>query len=505
MEKIACSCTKCKVYLGEFINQWIKIGKSYVSPVVEPEEISPIGPTGTARLGEKQTLIENCHLQDQACRCGAVIGLRCLDTPVNHVLHNGQLFLQLSSVVFTGLDWNAKHVQIRIQRTLKLRKASRSGFTAANSPQASEDSSNMSMNNDGPSEIHGHLLDHLQAQLDAQREETQRLNRAGFHMASSFDSAVLRIESEMKKFKESMVDLQEDQIKKLSRTGNVEDDVTLLKVEVDDLKKVSQNASAYTRLEREVSLAKQAIADVGLSLSNELDKSAKKQQRKHEILSAGLGSVQLDLGVLREELDGTKKTATERISVENNYAKEVASLRAELKELREELAKERSQKSLPRDPVIPSREIDILTTNITKIGQRASQVEALQMGFELLRERVQRMEKMLTPNTQDALDIESQTIHSTDSVSGTSGQKRKHNPRPEETANLRTSPTTSPSKRPTRKSWSSSPSTPPSSRTQTLGAQPFDSPRLTKSGAVDKRSTRRITRLAALRSAASND
>ncbi|KAI0894821.1 hypothetical protein F4806DRAFT_98030 [Annulohypoxylon nitens] len=500
MEKVVCSCASCNAYFGEFFNQWIKISKSYISPVIDTDEISSVTLTGAVRLGDKETLIENCYLQDLACTCGAVIGLRCLETPVNHVLRNGQLFLRLSSVQIKSLHTH-KLVEIKVQRTLKLREASHGGSPLANEPP----------DHDVPSEIHGHLLDHLQAQLDAQREETQRLNKAGFQMASSFDSAVLRIEGEVKKLKDGMVSLKEEQNDSSNNVNTVDEKVDWLRVDVEDVRKTLATKSAYARLDEEVATAKSAVADVRTYLSDELGKWAKKQQRKQEILATDLSTARVELGTLRDELDGTKKTISKKISAEDVYIKEVASLGADLKELRDELAKERSKKSPPREPVFPSREIDILTTNITKIGQRANQVEALQMELEILRERVQRMENGPTPRKQDESNMGDRNSDSINSLPKVSGRKRKHSARLKE-ASLPMSPTISSSKKPTRSLRSNSPLTShdplfssPLVKARGTEAQTPSSPRLTKSGEVDKRCMRRLTRLAAAGNSASND
>ncbi|KAI1461883.1 hypothetical protein F4805DRAFT_186398 [Annulohypoxylon moriforme] len=511
MERVVCSCANCNAYLGEFFNQWVKIGKSYISPLIEGDRISSVTLTGEVRLGDKETLVENCHLQDLACNCNEVIGLKCLDTPVNHVLCDGQLFLRFSSIHIKNLH-TRKLVELKIQRTLKLREASHGGSTTAKTPPASENSANMSRDHDGPSEIHGHLLDHHQAQIDSQREETQRLNRAGFQMAFSFDNAVLRIEGEIKKLKDGMIDLKEEQEANSTKIGSVDNDVTRLRIIVDDAKNTSQDKSAYTRLDEELASAKQVIADVRTSLIQELNYSTNSQQVKHEALTEGLDDTKRDLGILWDDLDETKKTMNKRISTDSEHSKEIASLRAELKELKEELAKELSQKLTPKEPVFPSREIDILTTNVTKIGQRAGQIDALRMEFEILRERVQRMDKGPTFNNQDVSDVGDHNRHSINSLPEAPRRKRKHSPQPEETANLPVSPIPSASKRLTRKSWTNSPSSKndssfssPSAKAQASETQTPNSPRLTKSGAVDKRSMRRLTRLATLQNAASND
>ncbi|KAI0842859.1 hypothetical protein F5Y06DRAFT_75127 [Hypoxylon sp. FL0890] len=504
MEQVDCSCASCDRRLGQFFNLWIKIGKSYISPVIGNGDNLGAPKTGPIRLGEEQTLIENCQLQDVSClHCLAIIGLRCLNTPVNHVLHNDQLFLRLSSVNITAMNGD-NPIQVNIQRTLEVKEASRSGFTAADTPPASESSAHMFTDNNGPSEIREHLLDHLQAQLDAQKEEIQRLNRSGFQMVSSFDNAVFRVEGDIKKLRECTEGLQEDLKTQHSKTASTKDDVTSLRNDLDEVKKASQVKSSYSNIELELDLAKQAVEDVRLSLSKYFDESAKEQKR-HETVISDLESVQRDLSHIREELDKTRKTTAESISTAEFSAEEIVSLRAELKELREELAKERSQKPPPTDPEFPSREIDILTTNITKIGQKASQVEILQMEFELFKERLQRMEKTRTPNGQDAADVETQSRNSVRFPLGASGQKRKHSPQPEVTTNSNTPSAALSSKRPMR---APSPGSPPSMQNHKLEDKESQSPRLTKSGKVDKRylkgSLRRDSRLEAAKGTISN-
>ncbi|KAI1142799.1 hypothetical protein F5Y05DRAFT_408248 [Hypoxylon sp. FL0543] len=498
MERVDCNCAGCDQRLGQFFNIWTKIGKSYISPIIGDGDNLRAPKSGPIRLGEEQTLIEQCHLQDVSClHCRATIGLRCLDTPVNHVLHNGQLFLRLSSVKIIATNGDDP-VQLTIQRTLKLKEASRSSSTGTNMPPGSQSGPHTFTGNKGPSEIREQLLDHLQAQLDAQREEIQRLNRSGFQMASSFDNAVMRVEGDLKKLRESMEGLQDDLKTHHSMTTSTKDDVTLLRYDIDEVKSALQVNSSYSNIEVELALAKQAVEDVRLSLCGYLDKSAEEKQA-HETVISDLESVSRDLNHFREELEETKKITAESISKANTSAEEVVGLRAEVKALREELAQERSQKSPPADPEFPSREIDILTSNITKIGQKANQVDSLQMEFELFKERLQRIEKSRTSNSQDTADVETQPRNSIQFPPGGSRHKRKHSPQREVNANLDTPSALSSSKRQTRAPLSSSP---PSIQVHKSKGEASESPRLTKSGKIDKRflkgRPRRDSRLAAV-------
>lgn len=66
MDTIVCRCKKCGSEVGEFINLWTQVGKSYVSPVIEPDEGPAILSRGAVRVGERGTLVEEwCDTQCQ--------------------------------------------------------------------------------------------------------------------------------------------------------------------------------------------------------------------------------------------------------------------------------------------------------------------------------------------------------------------------------------------------------------------------------------------------------
>lgn len=118
-------------------------------------------------------------------------------------------------------------------------------------------------------------------------------------------------------------------------------------------------------------------------------------------------------GTLQREIDDAKSVAQEGVSTAREYSTEITNLHKELKHLRADLAKERSERQkserdrekMERQRPGPapgpaatatagfsSRELDILMSRISKIGNQASQVESLQMEFELFKSRVQRLE-----------------------------------------------------------------------------------------------------------------
>ncbi|KAI1075803.1 hypothetical protein F5B20DRAFT_373895 [Whalleya microplaca] len=491
MQQVACACMKCKRHLGELLNLWTQIGKSYISPIVPSETGLRITPSGSARLGDKQTLVDSCQLQDVACaRCRTVIGLQLTDTPINHVLHKGQLFLRSSSLIITDLE-GGDVVQPTIQRTLKLKEATRNGVTTGDTPTDSRDDLHSFQRHTRPSSEGDQInIDHLQA-------EVQRLDQAGYQMLSSFNNAVLRTDGEVEKLKNGVSDLQQNLTSTYTNTLGIEKDIVSLKSELKQTKKIAQGKPTQTYIDQEILSAKQIITDTRLSLSSELEDAGKEHQRRQETLQSELDHARQELKEMKEDLDSVRSTARESISTARAYAKDVISLKAELKQLREEVARDRSRKSPPNDPVFPAREIDILTSSITKIGQRAGHIESLQMEFELLKGRVQRLEAR-TPTSRNDSDIGHLHINSSTPRQGRHG-KRSRSHEHADTSGSETSAITPLAKRqlPDRGIIPSSPIncdsifSPPSIGTHKPDIELRESPRLTKSGAVDKRYLKR--------------
>lgn len=90
-----------------------------------------------------------------------------------------------------------------------------------------------------------------------------------------------------------------------------------------------------------------------------------------------------EIGEIRSELRSLDRDA--------DYAGDMAALRAEMLQLRRQMEVYDSGAERVVS-AFPPRELDILTSNIAKLGSRASQVEILQMELEILKGRVDRAE-----------------------------------------------------------------------------------------------------------------
>ena len=51
-------CRKCSATIGLFVNLWTQIGKSYFSPLIDPEDELAVRSEGAVRIGEQGTLVE---------------------------------------------------------------------------------------------------------------------------------------------------------------------------------------------------------------------------------------------------------------------------------------------------------------------------------------------------------------------------------------------------------------------------------------------------------------
>lgn len=322
----------------------------------------------------------------------------------------------------------------------------------------------------------------LHAELEAQRGDIERIDSAGFKVISGLDDAVHRVEGDLVKMRDTLSVLRQE-------LRGSHEDMASLKSEIKEVKKEAQDRTLVTRLQEQISSTtgtvdtmRQGINDLATRFEQELD-SVKAGQRQNT-----------------KAIDDIKSLVKDRVSA-RDHAKDMAALRAELTQLRKQMDESRPQ---PPGP-FPSRELDILTSNISKIGNRANQVESLQMEFEIFKGRLERMEAAAATQASQARQIPSA---SADTVSAYD-RYNDHDYRQEE---LRTSRRKRPSSGPDASSptesskrlapssdpadtimatqWSEHPQSSPLPEVRTRA----EATRLTKSGKVDKRTQRSARR-----------
>ncbi len=392
----------------------------------------------------------------------------------------------------------ARPVEPDIQRTLKLRQASEHGNTINNdlqSPQVELPTGQAGRwfeeGGIAPSLGDEAHIFRLVTDLDAQREDIQKINSAGYEVISTIDDAIRHIEKESSNSKNSISQLRRDLQNSNSRTDDVVNDTMSIRDELERLKRTSEEtASRLNHLENSASSERKALMNVREDLTSDIQRSKGVLQQEYAVLKAELDAAHNEVEYLRHELDDAKKVARDSAPAMKTYVNDVASLRAELGRLREELSYELPRQATSSDGMFSSREIDILTRNITRIGQRANQVEPLQMEVEILKGKLQRMESQKESTRDDVLNRQQQRLLATSPEEprrkrSSVSQGRNVVELNRSSNNFRTKGSTTGNLLPS--GIHKPTNTPLSTRTRTMDPS-IPKPRpLTKSGAIDKR------------------
>ncbi|AEO65401.1 uncharacterized protein THITE_56406, partial [Thermothielavioides terrestris NRRL 8126] len=302
METAFCECRKCDAPIGRFANLWTQIGKSYFSPVVEPEDDLAVQCQGSVRVGEPDTLVEECHLQDIVCaNCGALLGLKCVQTPVNHVLDQNQLLLRLASIDL--LDSTGQEIEFAIKRVLSVAEPSR--VTRTHRPDPSQ-GAGFSSAFPEPAE-----LEKLRADLHSQREDIRRIDNNGFRIVSALDKRASRIEVEITKLK-GKADSSHGAI------GNLQQDIGSMKADIAAVRASVQDPTALASLEARLASVTCTLGEVAqhfTSLKEEIDE------------------LKSELSGQRRAMEGLESETRAKVTAAR-HAEDMASLRAEIMHLR---------------------------------------------------------------------------------------------------------------------------------------------------------------------------
>lgn len=294
----------------------------------------------------------------------------CTSSAVSHItgddciltVRRKQILFRITTVLPLNKP-GGREVDLVVKRYLKLREAPRSStHTPTNGAPAGFFSGSSS--GAGVPE-----LSLLHAELEAQRGDIDRIDSAGFKVISGLDDAVNRVEGDLGKMRDSLAGLREE------LRGN-HDDMASLKSEIKEVKKQSQDRTIVKSLEEQLHSANDAMQTIRQGLHD----LAAKFEGEFESVNVGLRQ-------RAKEIEELKSLLKDRVPA-REHAKDMASVRGELAKLRKQL----DDKNVKQPDPFPSRELDILTSNIAKIGNRASLVESLQMEFEIFKGRVERME-----------------------------------------------------------------------------------------------------------------
>ncbi len=304
------------------------------------------------------------HVLDEYVRCNCCPN--ACPTPLTRCAAKirNQVLLRLASVEL--LDTDGSEIEFAIKRVLSVNEPSRvstkdkSPDPAGGAPFASSFP--------GAAEIlqlHGHLHD--------QREDIRRIDSNGFRIVSALDRRAGRIEGEVTKLQATVGTMHRD-------FGELQKELVSVRGELSKAAASVQGVTALAALEHRLDSMNTTLAAAGqqlTALNTRLDEDTGE-------LRAELARIHQDMEELRAEVGHGVSAA--------DHAQDMAALRVEMAQMRRQMDEIRTQGMGRVDTVFPSRELEVLTTSIAKIGSRASQVESLQMELEMLKGRVERAE-----------------------------------------------------------------------------------------------------------------
>ncbi|KAF6845319.1 hypothetical protein CMUS01_00264 [Colletotrichum musicola] len=329
METLTAVCNKCQRPLASFTNLWTKLSDHF-SPVFDAIGEVQITTKGPARIALKSSF----------------------DRPQSFLGPNGGT------------------VELKVRRKLRLQRCS--GSKPEQLERAFHDSQlhDIVFDGDDGGSLENDSVDlgSIQAGLVAQQEQIERIGNAAYQKVSQFDDVISRIDSRVKQLNESITELR-------SEINDNKRDIATANTDISEVKLTIHQKPATSKFENKLQEACSAITKFQ-------NLSTKDDVRRLENASTSL----------RQELATAKKTTRDSLSAAKDNTKELTSLEVDLRKLKEEMSQHRSQPFESKSQPIMSKELDILTNNITKIGNRASLVDSLQMEMDLLKRRVQRLE-----------------------------------------------------------------------------------------------------------------
>ncbi|KAH6854555.1 hypothetical protein B0I37DRAFT_422149 [Chaetomium sp. MPI-CAGE-AT-0009] len=263
---------------------------------MEPEDDLAVQYQGAVRIGEQGTLVAECHLQDMICSsCAALLGLRCIQTPVNHVLD------RLASVELLNSD--GQEIEFAIKRVLavvnepsktsesKVPEPSQGPFTSS-SPGAVE-------------------LQKLQLELHNQRKDIKRIDSNGFRIVTALDKRAGRIQNEVTKLRGTLPGLQHD-------IESVQQELGSIRVEISNKRAPEESSTILPTPEDRIAQVTTTVVEVGkqvATFSARFDKEISELKRN-------LRQQEQEMEDLRGNIRGSVLTT--------GYAEDMASLRAEM-------------------------------------------------------------------------------------------------------------------------------------------------------------------------------
>ncbi|KAI1131279.1 hypothetical protein F5Y10DRAFT_72768 [Nemania abortiva] len=351
IQAVMLCCSKCDNHLGTLLNLWIQMDEGHMITLVSTTvDFWGISQEGPVRLG-KLAVVDTCHVQDIVCnQCRSSLGSKCISSAVNHVLHQGQLLLRISSVQIKNPS-NSSTIQPIILRILK-----RNNQPAAKSQSEGDDhglrddfSYRQAANNNS-------VLNHILQKIDTQGEKIERLDTACHQAVTSVGWTMQHTNDEVRRSKF---------------------DISSNAAEI----KETQN-----HLEQESTSIRDTIVEANTSLRTEYNDKWERHQQRFNLLEPKLENALQELKELKTLLESTRTAEASAPAASAVNTEEMTGLMAELRHLRHELSLERSRRSHSTNPPPTARGTDTLTGNITKTANTANRTKPPLVDLKVLKE-----------------------------------------------------------------------------------------------------------------------
>lgn len=301
-------------------------------------------------------------------------------------LFSGQIILRTPSIALRSIADARRKAEPKIQQFLTLRghgtASTEDPFAQASGGTASASAAHQEIYDDRSSADDLDLV-HLQADIDAQRAELERIDKAGYQIVADLGSALVTVEQKVKQMDKDIESIRRD-------TNGQGNGLRSLKSEVSELEKETKNDWVVSRLDQELVKTNDLVAQLQKDLLG-VGRAVRPLDDSVPLLKRDLHLLRQENEQLKAELKDTTQVAREGLHTAKEYASETTSLRHEVMQLRTELGRERAKK-MGASSSTYSGELEILTSRLSKVGNQAGQIESLQMEFDLFKRRLQRLE-----------------------------------------------------------------------------------------------------------------
>ncbi|CAI6098294.1 unnamed protein product [Clonostachys chloroleuca] len=311
MDSVYCYCTSCDGRIGSVSNHWIKIGKNYLTPALESNVDFDVTTSQKIRIGEKDTLLDRCELQSTQCAiCASTLGMKTVFAPSNHVLCPGQFIFRTSALALKETPDAVGTIKPGIKRVLKLKEDVETSNALVSQPPAKDSYARSQPRSFSSVMMHDMNLVQLQVDVDAQRDDIQRINDTGANVVSSFHGSMSQLERQVLRLTDSLQAMKEDWKRQQDELNSVKSELSQCKSKPNRNKSSSISDSETTSLRNDLSSVRRELTRVREENARLRDEAIETRDLARQGIFAAKECA-LEVAALRRQLGGQIDTPVE--------------------------------------------------------------------------------------------------------------------------------------------------------------------------------------------------